>query len=604
MKNYEKETLQSFLNDEEAVIKELKSTYNRALDDVMKKSKELQAHINGLQDIIDTLEDETKKAEFLSMKQAKVYQKQYQDALMKQINGILDTMHAEEFKTISEYTEKCYEEGWLGAMYSLHQQDIPIIMPIDQTAVIKAVQTDSKISQGLYTRLGEDVGELKKKISAEISRGISTGLSFHQIAQNLEGVSNTGYNNAVRIARTEGHRIQIQSAVDVAYKAKEKGCDVVKQWDSTLDNRTRPSHRKVDGEIRELDEPFSNGLMYPADSDGGAGEVVNCRCALLQRARWALDEEELEELKRRAEFFGLDKTDNFDDFKQKYLEAVEKVENSDIIKVNTFDIEGGTQKLKSVMSDADYKEYVELIKNNDNEGIQKLYAKYADGLNEIYLEKSSGVYSPSANYLKFSYSNCDEQSRYSTLAHEMSHFFDVKASYKGLNFTEADLINSRCKFGITPLIKIGASSSDEFLSAVRADKKALSSWFTKEKNRGLDLTALLRPHDGSAGVQDAIDGMFDYRIRWGHGTSYYNRKYKRFKDYNLHKELQSVYKELGYDASNQTKVKNISRDYETASEMWANIVSAIVCGGEELEYTKQYLPNAYEAAMKIIKGVE
>lgn len=335
MKKYEKEILQSYLDDEEAVIKQLESTYNRALNDVVKKSKELQAHIDSLQDIIDTLEDGTKKAEFQSMKQAKVYQKQYQDALMQQLNGILDNMHAEEFKAISEYTEKCYEQGWLGTMYSLQQQGIPIITPINQEAVIKAVLIDSKIKENLYTSLGEDVKQLKKNIASEISRGISTGASYSQIAQQIKGQMVGVYDKksggalyrAETIARTEGHRVQIQSAMDASQKAKEKGCDVLKQWDSSLDKRTRPSHRRVDGEIKELDEPFSNGLMYPGDSEGGAGEVVNCRCALLQRARWALDEEELEELKRRAEYFGLDKTDNFNDFKQKYLKAVEEDSN-------------------------------------------------------------------------------------------------------------------------------------------------------------------------------------------------------------------------------------------------------------------------------------
>ena len=28
--------------------------------------------------------------------------------------------------------------------------------------------------------------------------------------------------------------------------------------------------------------------MYPGDPSGRAEEVINCRCALLQRARWAL----------------------------------------------------------------------------------------------------------------------------------------------------------------------------------------------------------------------------------------------------------------------------------------------------------------------------
>ena len=54
-------------------------------------------------------------------------------------------------------------------------------------------------------------------------------------------------NNAYRIARTEGHRIQNQSVMDAANKAKDKGVDVVKQWDATLDARTRPHHAMLDG---------------------------------------------------------------------------------------------------------------------------------------------------------------------------------------------------------------------------------------------------------------------------------------------------------------------------------------------------------------------
>lgn len=61
--------------------------------------------------------------------------------------------------------------------------------------------------------------------------------------------------------------------------------------------------------------------MYPGGF-GIASEDINCRCCMLQRARWAMDEEELEELKRRAEFFGLDKTDDFEEFKNKFFENI------------------------------------------------------------------------------------------------------------------------------------------------------------------------------------------------------------------------------------------------------------------------------------------
>lgn len=322
----------AFLNNEEAVIKRLKSVYGQSLKDIEKKAQALQEDINRLGTLAKLSVDDAEKAKLLSMQQSKVYQKQYQDALKKQIGSVLDNMQVEEFKTVSEYLQKCYEDGFVGTVFDLHGQGIPLIMPMDQEAMVRAVQLDSKISEGLYTRLGEDVSMLKKKITAQVSRGIATGMSFQQVAQQLSKVSDIGYNNAVRIARTEGHRIQVQSTMDACYKAKDKGADVVKQWDATLDARTRESHQAVDGEIRELDEKFSNGLMFPGDPGGGAAEVVNCRCALLQRAKWALDDAELQTLKDRADYFGLDKAKTFDDFKKKYLEIAKYSDYNDSVK--------------------------------------------------------------------------------------------------------------------------------------------------------------------------------------------------------------------------------------------------------------------------------
>lgn len=331
MNKRQKLVQKQFLDNEEAVIRRLKQVYAQSLKDITAKSKELQDQINTLDALQGMTSDPAELAKLKSMEQSKIYQKQYQDALKKQINSVLDNMQVEEFKTVSEYLNKCYEEGFLGTMYDLQGQGIPLCFPMDQEAMVRAVQLDSKISNGLYSRLGEDVSMLKKKITAQVSRGIATGMSFEQVAKGLSDYTNIGFNNAVRIARTEGHRIQVQSGMDACYKAKDKGADVVKQWDSTLDGSTRESHQKVDGEIRELDEPFSNGLMFPGDPSGMASEVVNCRCALLQRAKWALDEDELNTLKERADYFGFNKGDSFDDFKKKYLKLPK---NANKMKVN------------------------------------------------------------------------------------------------------------------------------------------------------------------------------------------------------------------------------------------------------------------------------
>lgn len=323
----------SLLDSEEAALKELEKQYGKALKDINEKVKGFQADIDLLDQALsqDGL-DETARAMLQSQKRSKIYQQNYQRALQGQVSGILDKMHGDNYGTIDKYLNGCYETGYVGTMYSIAGQGVPLVIPVDQAAAVKAVLTDSKVSNGLYNALGVNVKKLKKTITQEISRGIASSLPYSDIARNISSVSKAPLSRAKTIARTEGHRIQQTSARDAQYAAKKKGADVVKQWDAALDGRTRDSHARVDGEIRELDEKFSNGLKYPGDPSGGAAEVVNCRCTANTRARWALDDEELQTLKERAEYFGLDKAENFEDFKQKYLKAAE----TPIAQVNTF----------------------------------------------------------------------------------------------------------------------------------------------------------------------------------------------------------------------------------------------------------------------------
>lgn len=311
MNKKQKQVQQSLLADEKKVAAELRGIYSKALDDIDVHVKALLARQDANTPTV-------------------IHQVEHQLALRKQVSGILDQLQAGQFTTIEKYLEDCYASGYTGVMYDLAGQQLPILMGPDPKQVLQAVKLDSKISTDLYTALGEDVAQLKKKISATISRGISTGMSYAQIATQLSAQSNTGLYNATRIARTEGHRIQIQSALDAQKAAKDQGCDIVKQWDSTLDGRTRPTHRQLDGQIRGIDEDFevtnAKGSTLKAQGPGlfgRAAEDIHCRCAVLQRAKWALDEEELETLKERAAFFGLDKQQDFDAFKSKYLSATQ-----------------------------------------------------------------------------------------------------------------------------------------------------------------------------------------------------------------------------------------------------------------------------------------
>ena len=306
MNQRQKEVLKSQLRDEKKIINDLKKIYKEALTDINQKVAVLMV-------------DESM--------QSKIYQVGYQNGLKKQIEASLELLNSGQYEKIHNYLQDCYSSGFIGAMYDLHGQGIPLIMPIDQKAMVKAVQTDSKISKGLYTKLGKDVGDLKKRITSEVSRGVAQALPYKDVTRNLNNVARIGLNRSMRIARTEGHRITQASALDGMRTAKSAGADVLKQWDATLDGHTRDHHRELDGQIRDVDDDFEVGGMTVEAPGmfGDPAEDCNCRCCLLQRARWELDESELDTLRERADYFGLDKEKDFDDFKVKYLNSVEKI---------------------------------------------------------------------------------------------------------------------------------------------------------------------------------------------------------------------------------------------------------------------------------------
>lgn len=309
MNKRDKEVFEFLLDREDLVLRDLTRQYQRALDDIKDRIKLLQS-------------DE--------MTQSRIYQVNYQKMLKEQVEAILEKLHGDENSSIQKYLDDSYTDAYVGTMYTMSGQGVHVITPIDRHAAVKAIVTDSKLSTKLYDALGHDMGKLKKHIREEITRGIATSLPYAQIARNISSYTNLPLSNAKRIVRTEGHRIQQTSADDARNVAKSKGADVVKQWDASLDMVTRPVHRQLDGQIRETEDTFDAGgyhVMYPG-AFGIPSQDCNCRCVALTRARWALDDKELETLKERAAYFGLDKTADFNDYKKKYLKAAKTVENT------------------------------------------------------------------------------------------------------------------------------------------------------------------------------------------------------------------------------------------------------------------------------------
>lgn len=275
MKKWEKEILQKQNSDQIAVLKKLKKAYQTAISDVEGKIQVLQSR------------DQT---------QSVIHQKQYQEALLKDLKNVYGKMNSNWYSDMSGYLEDCYENGFYQTMYSLHNEGIPLIFPFNQKeAIHAAAQTGDgiKLSKKLYS----DVDALTTLTRREITKGIAMNSSYADIARAIEKKGEATLNQAYRIARTESHRIHEKVKFKTINQAVDKGADIVKQWDSTIDRRTRRSHAALDGQLREIDQPFKSPTtghtaMYPGGF-GIASEDIHCRCVVLQRARWALDKSEL-----------------------------------------------------------------------------------------------------------------------------------------------------------------------------------------------------------------------------------------------------------------------------------------------------------------------
>ena len=127
----------------------------------------------------------------------------------------------------------------------------------------------------------KDVRWHKQKINNAIVQGILQGEAIDDIATRLQDVTDMDRRAAIRNARTATTSAQNAGRVDSYKDAEKMGIELEQEWLATLDDRTRSSHRELDGERAEVGKKFSNGCRFPGDPSGPPEEIYNCRCTLV-----------------------------------------------------------------------------------------------------------------------------------------------------------------------------------------------------------------------------------------------------------------------------------------------------------------------------------
>lgn len=129
----------------------------------------------------------------------------------------------------------------------------------------------------------EDQRWSKDRINREITQGIVQGESIPKIANRLSRVTTMDRNAAVRNARTAMTGAENLGRYQSAQDLRENGIPIEEVWMATPDDRTRESHRLLDGTTRDESGYFGVGIIdtplrFAGDPLGAPEEVYNCRC--------------------------------------------------------------------------------------------------------------------------------------------------------------------------------------------------------------------------------------------------------------------------------------------------------------------------------------
>ena len=170
-------------------------------------------------------------------------------------------------KYIKKYAELALQKG----IDSIGSTDKVMFTMSDDKAIYALTRRLDKITR-INDTLRGDLKDLFVDLASDKQQMSESELAKY-LRDGTEHIIDMADGRARTIARTEMHG----AYGDGRWEAAKDTDPIGKEWIDSRDSDVRESHQ-IDGETQMFNDPFSNGLGYPGDPDGDAGEVCNCRC--------------------------------------------------------------------------------------------------------------------------------------------------------------------------------------------------------------------------------------------------------------------------------------------------------------------------------------
>lgn len=203
----------------------------------------------------------------------------------------IDTLLGTHYKSLTDVIYDVLGESYLYGYYmTAWAVEVETLSRLAYSTVaapvIKAMIENPIAGLTLPSRLAKQRSAVVWSIQQEITQGLVEGETYSTMAKRVKKSLEIDAAKSMRIVRTEAHRASETGKLNSAEHANKNGVIMVKEWNSSQDERvrqtTKADHTKLDGKKIPVDQSFKQG-----DGEGkGPGQMnskyhdINCRCFL------------------------------------------------------------------------------------------------------------------------------------------------------------------------------------------------------------------------------------------------------------------------------------------------------------------------------------
>lgn len=371
--------------------KQIRAAYKRTLSDLKKFiGYEFAQYAEDGKLTYDILAKKQNMARFL-------------EEVQQNIDGLSPEMQTEISECVSDIYKLSYEgmtDAVLKAAPKTAANALKGLSFVQPTQVISGVNNELINKITLKDVLEKNRRNVIYDLKQAVTIGITNGETVDMMSKRVSGVLDGDYKKAVRVVRTEAHRVREMGLSDSArnfdaeLQKTDTGLRMVKIWRTMKDDRVRPNrryktkkgwrtsagsganHQKMEGQTVLATDMFEltdgHKTVSPGQS-GIAAQDINCRCFVQYKL---VDNTEFVKLSSKNKFTN---EDNSDIIKEKGKKGITPITDGAIKNVPKVKINGYTDEQCTFIQE----QHKELLKYaRDNNGSKEAAFVFRKGLTD------------------------------------------------------------------------------------------------------------------------------------------------------------------------------------------------------------------------------